>query len=148
MLTCLMGLAENFLGAKRQNVAYQAIIGFEELRVGQGDPLFAVWLDGKNANLEHVSARILKQGGIFQPPDDVFIDVPRLVCRKQLRFNLPAIDFHGELVDVRTFWYRKHKRAFQTRGIWIVEFLVHGGDCNLVGDAGINPDRINLERRK
>src|SRR5260370_34889694 len=40
----------------------------------------------------------------------------------------------------------KHKGAFQARGIWVVELLVHGSDGELVSDARLDFDVLDFER--
>jgi len=135
-------------GVERQGVAHQTVVRLEQLGVSEGDALFAVRLDGEDADSEHVAVGVFEKRRVTEFAHDVLINAARLVSGQQLGSNLPAVNFHRELLQVRAFRDGEHKRAFQPLWVRIVKFLFDPRDRNLVGDAHRGFGGIHFERRE
>jgi hypothetical protein len=139
------GFGGILFGIQRENKIQQAIIGLEELGVGEGNALFGVGLNGEDADLEEIASGIFEEGGIFEFADDIFVNVAGLVSGEHFGFDLFAVNLHGEFVDAGTLGNGEQEGAFELAGIGIIELLFYGCDGNLVFDLDVGLDVIDLQ---
>ena len=107
-----------FFGAQWQGVADEAVVGFEQLCVGDFDALGAVGFDGIDAHFEDVLRGVFEQGGVAHLAHDVLVDATRFVGIQQFGFDGVAVDLHGEFVKLRALGHGKQERAFEARCRW------------------------------
>jgi len=105
-----------------------------------------VGFDGENANFENVASGVFEQSGILELANDVFVNVARFVRGQEFGFDLFAIDLHAELVEVRSFGNGKNESAFEAGGVGVIEFLVNGGNGDLVVNACMDGHGGNFQR--
>ena len=110
--------------------------------------LAAVGFERKDAHLKEVAARILEEGGIAQLVHDVFVDLPRIVRRKQLGLGHLSSDLHAELVDMRAFRDREKVSAFELSIVGVVNLLIVRSDRDLAVDPDVDVVTRHFERRK
>ena len=123
-----------FFRVERINVAHQAGVGIQNLGVGQRDVLAAVRFDGENAHLEDIAAGIFEQRRVTHFAHDVLVNLPRLVRRQQLGFDLPSPDVHREFVNLRALGDGEKIRALETLRVRVVKLLIH----RRRGDLAVN----------
>ena len=72
-----------------------------EEAVFEGDAVFAVGLDRKDADPDEVLPGVLEECRVFQVADDVLVNAAGFFGGEEFGFHGLAVDVHGHLVDVR-----------------------------------------------
>ena len=142
----LDGLGGEFFRVEREDEIYQSRVGLQQLRVGQGDALAAVWFDGKDADFEEIAPGIFQQRGIAQAAHDVLVDAAGFVGGQQFGLHGLAVDLHREFVDLRALGNRKQEGAFKLAWVGIIELLLDGRGGQLVLNLHVSLGVADLQR--
>ena len=105
-------------------------------------------LDGIDVDAEDAAVGVFEQRGIAFAADDVLVDGAGLVGGEQLGAGFLAVDFHGELVDLRGLGDGEEVGALELLGVGVVEFLVDAGGADLAVDLDVDVVVADLERRE
>src|SRR5439155_14768946 len=124
-------LGGKLLRVQRIAVTDQARIRLEQLAVGERHTLLRARFDREDADLENVLAGVFEQRRVAQLAHNVLVNAPRLVRAHQFGLNRPAIDLHGEFLDLRPFWDREQGGPFDPLVVRIVKLLLDRGGRQL-----------------
>ena len=144
----LDGCGGKLFSVERIQVAHEAVVGLEHLRVGERDPFVAARFDGEDADLEHVPPCVLQQGWVAHFADDILINTAGLVGQQKLGLDRLAVDLHRELVDLRAGWHREQIRTLKALIVGVVKLLIDCGRRNLAGNLDVDMMVHDLQRRE
>ena len=146
MLTSVRGIAGELLGVQGIEVLDQAVLGLEDLGVGDLDALLAVGRDGIDPGPEEIAAHVLEQARVAHAADDVLVDPPGLAAVEDLALDPLVADVHGEIGDGGAFGNGEDVGPLDVPAEVVDEDLVDRGLGHLVDDLHLDVVVLDAER--
>ena len=125
----------------------QAVLGLEDLGVGDLDPLLAVGRDGIDPGPEEVAAHVFEQARIAHAADDVLVDAPGLAAVEDLALDPFVPDEHGEIGDRGPLRHGEDVGPLDIAPEVVDEDLVDRRFGDLVDDLDLDPVVLDAEGR-
>jgi len=160
----LKGGGAEALDVEAVAVAGEAALDRKHLAVGDLDAAVLAGRDRENAGLQQAAARVLEQGRVAHPADDVLVGAAGLLGVEEFGIDGLAVHPHAELADSRAVGDREEVGALGGPVVGVVEGLVdarfgeravdgdgdvvilhleHVGEDDRIGAVGIAPGRVD-----